>query len=191
MIWGLKGKVRKIYDNSVAIDTGGVIYKAFVSQESIKMIPAVSQEIELFTVLIVKEDALDIFGFISEEEKNLFEVLNTVNGVGPRAALAILSSGPVNQIKLAISQGKTEALTKSFGIGKKTAERIVIDLRDKVFPDFTEGGESKAPDWDEDVFEALMKLGYKRELAKEAVKNIDFSLKTTNDRLRDALKKIK
>lgn len=188
MIWGVKGKVRKATENTVVVETsGGVIYKAMISKATRQMIPPEGTETEIYTALFTREDSMDLFGFATEEEKKLFDLLNTVSGVGPKAALSILSTGPIGEMRAAIAEGKVEALTKSVGIGKKTAERIVVELRDKVVAELTD----RVPTWDDDVYEALVRLGYPKESAKRAVSALDPNMEGTRERLREALKLIK
>ena len=187
MIWGLRGKVKKRGEKEAAIDVNGVIYKVILSSITAKTMPNEGEEVEIVTHLIVKEDAMDLYGFSGEGEKKLFEALTTVSGVGPKAAMSILSLGPENQIRAAISEGKSETLSKCFGIGKKTAERVVVELRDKIKSALSD----QSPSWDEDVYQALVNLGYSRDEAREAIKKVDPSLETTNKRLKDALNKLR
>ena len=188
MICGIKGKAVKTGDTYVMIETkSGLSYKVMVSAQTAKILRETdTEEISLFTELRVREDGMDLFGFLTEEEKRFFEMLVTVSGVGPKAAMAILSIGPVDRTMAAIAEGKTEMLTKSFGIGKKTAERIVIELKDKVKK--IEG--SAVGDWDDDAYEALIKLGYRRETAREAMKDFPAGL-TTEEKIREAIRKMK
>jgi Holliday junction DNA helicase RuvA len=186
MIYALKGKVEDVLLNFAVITVaGGESYKVFMPIGDLGALRA-GEDIKVFTCLFSREDGMELYGFLSEEERELFEMLNTVSGVGPRAATGILGLGPIDQIKSAISEGRPEALTKSFGIGKKTAERIVVELKDKV-----EGGGGKVPEWDEDIYDALIKLGYRKEDAKQAVKKISRETKNVNDRLKEALNNIK
>jgi len=185
MIYALKGEIEEVYPNFAVVSVaGGESYKVFMPAGSVGSFSA-GDKVRVFTCLFSKEDGMDLYGFITQEERELFEMLNTVSGVGPKAALGILDLGPADQIKGAIKEGKTEALTKSFGIGKKTAERVIVELRDKI----KDGGE--VPQWDEDVYDALVKLGYRRDAAKEAIKKISKDAETTNERLKEALKYIK
>ncbi|MFA5052894.1 MAG: Holliday junction branch migration protein RuvA [Parcubacteria group bacterium] len=185
MIYALHGITEEIHVNfAVLAVSGGESYKVFMPQGDLGALQK-GKEIKLFTCLYSREDGMDLYGFLSEEERDLFETLNTVSGVGPKAAIGILGLGPTDQIKAAIREGKTETLTKSFGIGKKTAERIVVELRDKI-----KGG-GDAPEWDEDVYDALIKLGYRRDAAKEAVRKVNKETKDINERLKEALKYIK
>ena len=186
MFYSLKGKILMIGENSAAIETaGGEGYLVHMSKNTLSTM-TVGQETRIIARLFVREDAMELFGFLDDDEKKLFDMLNTVSGVGPRAAMTILALGTTEQIRSGIAGGKAEMLTKSFGIGKKTAERIIVELKDKVGPSSERTG-----DWDDDVYEALTKLGYRRESIKEAMKKIDPDLKTTNERLKDAMKKMK
>lgn len=185
MIYALKGKIEETHINfAVVLTNGGESYKVFMPAVSLSSLKE-GEEVKLFTCLFLREDGMDLYGFLSGEERDLFEILNTVSGVGPKAAIGVLGLGPVDQIKAAIREGRPEALTKSFGIGKKTAERIVLELKDKI-----KGG-GEVPEWDEDIYDALIKLGYRRDAAKEAVKKVSRENKNINDRLKEALKNIK
>jgi Holliday junction DNA helicase RuvA len=185
MIYALKGEIEEVGPNFAVVSVaGGEYYKVFMPVGDLGSL-VIGGKMKIFTCLFSREETTELYGFLSQEERELFEMLNTVSGVGPKAALGILGLGEVDQIKAAIREGKTEALKKSFGIGKKTAERIVVELRDKI-----KGG-SEAPEWDEDVYDALVKLGYRREAVKEAIKKISKEAETTNDKLKEALKYIK
>ena len=186
MIYALKGKIEEVGINfTVLTVAGGESYKVFMPARELGG-ALQNQEVRLFTCLFVKESGVDLYGFLSEGERAFFELLNTVSGVGPKAALGVLGLGPINQIKAAIREGKPEALTKSFGIGKKTAERIVVELKDKI-----KEGIGEVPEWDEDIYDALIKLGYRRDAAKEAIKKIGNKATSVNDRLKEALNNIK
>jgi len=187
MIYALKGKVEELGTNFIVLTVmGGESYKVFVPARELGG-ALKNKEIRLFTCLFIKESGMDLYGFLSEEERSFFELLNTVSGVGPKAALGVLGLGPIDQIKAAIKGGNPEALTKSFGIGKKTAGRIVVELKDKV----KEGEGGSVPEWDEDIYDALIKLGYRRDAAKEAIKKIGNKTANVNDRLKEALNNIK
>jgi len=182
MIYALKGKIEEIGTSFVVLTVaGGESYKVFMPARELRG-SLQNQEVRLFTCLFVKESGVDLYGFLSAEERSFFELLNTVSGVGPKAALGVLGLGPINQIKAAIKENKPESLTKSFGIGKKTAERIVVELKDKI-----KEVEGEAPEWDEDIYDALIKLGYRRDAAKEAIKKISNKTTNVNDRLKEAL----
>lgn len=141
----------------------------------------------------MREDLLELFGFIDGSEMNCFQALTSVSGVGPRLALALLSAVQVDDIVSAIAEGKADLLDRAPGIGRKTAERIVLELRDKMKL-ISKGGSGKivaAMEADDDVYDALRSLGYSQNQARQAVAKIDPKLKDVGERLRDALKRMK
>lgn len=178
---------------AIIITAGGVGYRVMVSPNASSLC-VVGNEVKLETYLVVREDALDLFGFANESEKKLFKNLVSVSGVGPKTALHFLSLGSVAEIALAIGRGDLEFLTKVSGIGKKTAERIVVELREKMvkeqksFGDVTILGDNAAVT---DVVEALITLGYSALQAREVVKTIEVKNKTSEQLLREALQKIR
>jgi Holliday junction DNA helicase RuvA len=188
MIYSLKGKLTEKGPSYVVVDVLGVGYKVFFPASAENKLPKLGEEIKLYTKLRVKDDGMDLYGFLFKEEKEFFEMLNTVSGVGPKTALGILNLAGVGDLKLAISEGNKDVLIKSIGIGKKTAERLITELKDKIF--ISESGRKSAT-WDEDVYQALIELGYKSKDAKEAVMKINPSLKSSGERLKDVLKKIR
>src|SRR3989338_10665102 len=131
MIGHLKGIVSAVRQGYAIISAGGVGYKVFATRE---LLLALKQDTEavIWTHLAVRESILDLYGFSSEEELRLFELLLTVSGIGPKSALAILDIASVETLRSAVSAGNASYLTKVSGIGKKTAEKIVLELRDKV-----------------------------------------------------------
>ena len=189
MIHGLSGKVKALGLNYVVIDVGGVAYKVYIPI-NIEKAPKQGQDIDLYTYLHVREGGMDLFGFFAEEGLQLFEALISVSGVGPKSAMSILSVGSVDQITVAIANGEPELLRRSSGVGRKTAERIIVELKDKVVPS---GGKDavRLAESDQDVFEALLSLGYPRKKAEEVLREIDPKLTDVRDRLKDALRLIK
>jgi Holliday junction DNA helicase RuvA len=140
----------------------------------------------MHTHLVVREDALEIFGFLSEEELELFKLLISVSGIGPRSALGVLALDAPEKLVHAIGKGDVGYLTKVSGVGKKSAEKIVLEIRDKVsllsFDDTPiSGGE-------EETLEVLLALGYRREEAREALRAISSDLETRDERIKEALK---
>jgi holliday junction DNA helicase RuvA len=132
MIALLEGKVAVRRADHVVVSCGGVGYRLAVSAETLRHIPRVGTETELHTQLIVRDDALQLYGFATEEERDLFLLLIGVQSVGPKMALAVLSGGPPRDLLTAITAGDTGRLQAAPGIGKRTAERIVVELREKV-----------------------------------------------------------
>ncbi len=195
MISLIQGKViSKTLNELVVMTSGGVGYRLRTSP-SASVLATVGSEICLETYLAVKEDAMDLFGFGSVAEKELFKSFLTVSGVGPKTALHLLDLGSVEEISLAIVRGDIDYLTKVSGIGKKTAERIVVDLKSKL-------KETRSINLDvsagkhvasglEDVIDALETLGYSSSQAREVVKKLDPKDKTSEQLLREALQRIK
>jgi len=132
MIGSLKGKIVLKTDKSLIIETGGVGYKVSVSPDVLSKTSKIGDEVFLFIHTHVREDALDLYGFLNLEDLNFFEMLLNVSGIGPRSALAILGVATIETLRRAIGTGDTSYLTKISGIGRKTAEKIVIELRDKI-----------------------------------------------------------
>ncbi len=190
MIHRLKGELRSVSGNHVLIDVGGVTLKATMPVVTLSKLPGSGQKIEILTHLHIRESGIDLYGFISEEELAFFEALISVSGIGPKSAIGILSVAPIGQLRAAISTGRAELLQKSSGVGRKTAERIVLELKDKlIVSDDEETVEIMQSD--RDVIEALVGLGYSRTSARGAVLEIDSKLTLTADRLRDALQKVR
>jgi Holliday junction DNA helicase RuvA len=128
----VSGTVAVRRGDHVVVDCGGVGYRLAVSAETLRHVPAVGKDVLLHTHLIVRDDALSLYGFASEEERELFLMLLSVQSVGPKVALAVLSGGPPRELLAALAAGDTGRLQAVPGIGKRTAERIVVELREKV-----------------------------------------------------------
>ncbi len=186
MIATLTGKLQARSDDAVIVNVGGVGLRVRVPGGTLALLGAVGSEAHLFTHLRVREDDLSLFGFATESELSLFETLLTVSGVGPKVALALLSSAAPETLRLAIAQGNLDALTATPGIGKKIAQRIVLELKGKVdVSGLSEVGELSATD--EDVLNALINLGYSAAEATRAARSVPPSAKTVEERLRVAL----
>jgi holliday junction DNA helicase RuvA len=132
MIAAVRGEVMVRRPDHVVIDAGGVGYRLAVSSETLKAVPATGREAFLHAELIARDDSLSLFGFASEEERDLFGELISVSGVGPKVALAALSGGPVRELLRAIAAGDAKRFQAVPGIGKRTSERIIVELREKV-----------------------------------------------------------
>lgn len=141
MIGYLKGVISHLFVNSCFIDVHGVGYRAYAPASTLDTL-CVGQEAMLYTYMSVREDAIVLYGFATQDEYDLFMLLIGVNGVGPKVALGILSAGTADSFRLAVHQKDIKGLTKMPGIGKKTAERIVLELQDKIGP--VAGGEAAA-----------------------------------------------
>jgi holliday junction DNA helicase RuvA len=132
MIALVSGTVAVRRGDHVVIDTGGVGYRLAVSAETLRHVPAFGREVLLHTHMVVREDALQLYGFATEEERELFLMLIAVQSVGPKVALAVLSGGPPRELLKALAAGDTARLQAAPGVGKRTAERIIVELREKV-----------------------------------------------------------
>lgn len=186
MIYGLSGKVSRINDSFFVLDVAGVGYKVFSGRHILGTIFP-GEEREIFCHMHVREDLLDLYGFLSEPELEFFEQLISVSGVGPRSALAIMDVSDLHGLVSAIQEGRADLLTQASGIGRKTAERIVLDLRGKVKVAQAEAGVRRM-DADSDLLETLVNLGYRREQVKSALEKVDKEKTGLEERLKEALK---
>ena len=169
------------------VEVGGVGLMLTTTSTTAKRLPRVGEKAFLFSYLHVKEDALDLYGFSDAEERSFFELLLTVSGVGPRSALAVLEVAHLAKLKAAIVEGRADLLTQASGVGKKIAERIVLELKAKVrslHPDST----IVEMEGDSDIVEALTGLGYKKETVREIVAGLPGGLHGFDVRLKSALK---
>lgn len=170
MIASLQGRVAAVHRDHLVILVGGVGYKVFAPRSALESV--VGDETLLHTTLIVREDALSLFGFPTEEERDVFESLMTVSGIGPRIALAILSALSLDNLRSAIVSERPEILTRVPGIGKKTAQRILIELKDKLKFDMDLASISGFTDLNADVLDALVALGYSIVEAQTAIQSL-------------------
>lgn len=168
MIAGLKGQIGRIEATAVVVDLHGFRLRVQTSNRVLASLGASGDPVELLTHLAVREDAMTLYGFPTQAELDLFELLLTVSGVGPKVALALLSFGEPASLYEAIANEDTALLSKVPGIGKKTAEQIVFHLRRKL-PDFVPAGTSPADDSDREAVAALEALGYSLPEARTAL----------------------
>lgn len=190
MIAHVEGKVVEKFAGSVIVDVHGVGYEVQVSLGDFE-ITQLDTEIKFYTFHHIREQSEDLFGFSSLAAKKLFELLITVQGIGPKAALAILSLGTAEQVRNAIANGDVAYITKASGVGKKSAERVVVDLSDKVgLPTHYVTGVPVQTELDtnDEALEALMSLGYTLADASRALEGVSTDL-STEARLTQALKK--
>lgn len=188
MIGSIKGKIILKTDKFVIVETVGVGYKINISPDTLLNFKKTNnEEISLWIHTHVREDILDLYGFINRDELEFFEMLINVSGIGPKGALGILGIASLDTLKKAIGTGDISYLTKISGIGKKTAEKIIIELRDKI-KNKTEGEKTGTSLRDElDALEALKSLGYSQNDAREALKKVSPEA-NTNTKIREALK---
>lgn len=186
MIGSLTGNPILITDKYALIDVAGVGYKVYMTTTTLMEIKN-EDSLTVFTHLVVKEDALDLYGFMTMNERDFFELLISVSGVGPKGALGILSVSSIDNLKKAIAGSEVSYLTQVSGIGKKTAEKVVIELRDKLAL-FKTDENGFALRGDSDVIEALKTLGYTQNEAREALQQIAPDVTDTNAKIKAALK---
>ena len=169
MIAHLRGTLIAKHPNQAVVEAGGVGYDVAISIPTFSDLPAAGSEVALHIHTHVREDAIALFGFLRIEEKGLFEKLLAVSGIGPKLAITILSGMPVADMIAAIRVGDVARLTRIPGIGKKTAERMVLELRDKVEEFGAAAPAKRVSALEEDVLSALVNLGYQRAAAERAL----------------------
>ena len=185
MIGHLEGTTLVLRPGFAIISAGGVGYKVFATRETLAAMKT-GGDVKLWTHLAVRENSLDLYGFKNEEELRLFDLLLGVSGIGPKSALAIVDIAAVETLQSAIAAGNAGYLTKVSGIGKKTAEKIILELRDKVGVGVDASG--RALSGDEEALEAMRSLGYSQSEAREALRKVSSDIEKSSDRLREALK---
>lgn len=175
MIAAVRGEVMVRRPDHVVIDAGGVGYRLTVSAETLKAVPATGREAFLHSELVSREDSLALFGFASEEERDLFGQLVSVSGVGPKVAIAVLSGGPSRELLRAIAAGDAKRFQAVPGIGKRTAERIIVELREKVAGTLEEEVALAAEDGDPRALarDGLVNLGYAPLEAERLLDGVD------------------
>lgn len=184
MIGYLSGKVQRIRENYVIVETNGVGYKVSVGPELLTGLHP-EENAELYIYTYVREDILALYGFAKAEELDFFELLISVSGIGPKAALGILAVAPLDKIRSSIVNQDPTLLSSVSGIGKKTAEKVVIELKSKVGSTgsiFTNQGDKS-----EDVYGALLQLGFKPHEAQSALAGLPNDCKSTEERLKFCL----
>lgn len=187
MIASLSGIVRKIGKDYLIINVGGVGLRVFVPRTVLEDVGGIGRSMSLHTHLIVRETELTLYGFESEDDLSLFEILLGVNGVGPKVGLAILSTLSPELLKSAIMREETAVLQRVPGIGKKTAERIMFQLRDKLDLTADTAALPFVSDIDSDVIDILTSLGFSIVEAQAALQNIPREVKEIDNRVQIAL----
>ena len=178
-------------ENSVTIMVGGIGLLINVSSRENKEI-RLNEEITLFTKMVVREDDISIYGFISKRERSIFSLLTMVSGIGPKVAMGIMGIYGEEELRKYILSSDIKSLTKAPGVGKKTAERIILELKDrivKIFGDFIPDVKESVPLENDDAIEALVGLGFSAIEVKNALMNVDPSL-SVDDKIKIALKNI-
>ena len=186
MIYSVSGKLALKGDNFIVVEAGGLGLQLLVAEGTLKTLPAVGNEVKIFSYMHVRENAIELYGFSSEEALEYFEMLISVSGVGPKSALAILDVAPITELSAAIKEGRPDLLTRASGIGRKIAERVIVELRTKV-QSARSGFVIEKMETDADLVEALSNLGYRREEARVALTKVDAKTAGLEARLKAAL----
>ena len=177
----LEGKINSKGQNEVILDVQGVGFELNCSMNTLTELPPIGEQTKLYTVLNVKEDLMELYGFASTEEKRMFERLTSISGIGPKSAIQILSSMSLRDLTLAIMTGDTTALARAQGIGKKTAQRIALELKEKVseadlsgvqMSDIAATAQVPVSDALNEAIQGLISLGYTAQEAARAVKQV-------------------
>ncbi len=187
MIYSLEGIIENTGKNFAVINVSGVGYKVFCSPDCISKMPQSGTPIKIYTCLEVKEDAMDLYGFLSIAELEFYEILRTVSGVGPKTALGVIALAPLKMLASAIAGKNADFVAKAPGVGRKTAEKIIVELKDKIkeMPILDNGQYSAI---DTDLIEALRNMGYGTKESAEALGHVPQEIKGEQERLREALK---
>jgi Holliday junction DNA helicase RuvA len=193
MIGSLRGKVIHKQAPEAVIECGGVGHEVEMPLPAFFELPAVGQEVFLFTHMVVREDAQNLYGFASEDERQLFRSLLRVSGVGARMGLAILSAMSAGEFQRCVEHEDSAMLVKVPGVGKKTAERLIIEMRDRIKRDAITTAKSAAldsmPDARSEAFNALIALGYKAAEVNRLLGQLDTKTLSAEDLIRQALKR--
>lgn len=187
MIARLNGRLLEKSPPLIVVDCNGVGYEVEVPMSTFYNLPELGQPVQLLTHMVVREDAQLLYGFGSEQEKNTFKQLLKVNGIGAKSALSILSGVSVNDLMLAVSQQEVAMLTRVPGVGKKTAERLLLELKDKFVVTGSTSAQPVAKAATDDILNALVALGYNEREATAAVKLLEPGV-SVSDGIRQALK---
>lgn len=196
MIYNVRGTLTYTDINYAVVECGGVGFKCFVSMTTLKELPPLGKEANLYTYLAVREDAMDLFGFATQQELDAFKLLITVSGVGPKASMAVLSVLPPDRLSIAVSSGDVKSIQSAQGVGKKTAERIVLELKDKMLgiapsnAAAVQSIQAVASNSDaQEAVEVLVSLGFNQSDAATVVGAMDKGL-SVDDMIRKGLKQL-
>lgn len=189
----IKGTLTEITEDAVVVETGGIGYNIKVSTTTADLLPGIGSEVKVYTYTLVREDAFSLYGFLTRDDLDIFKKLITVSGIGPKGGLAILSVMSADALRFAVMAGDSKAIAKAPGIGAKTAERVILDLRDKISVEDTLRSVGAAGDaagvsagtadnrMKREAIEALVALGYSASDATAAVKKVDVGEDATSE----------
>lgn len=197
MIDFIAGKLKEIEDNYIVIETNGIGFFIFFPKSNMENLPSIDSDIKVYTYMAVKEDEMSLYGFLTKEDKEIFMLLISCNGVGPKGAMNIISELGFTAVIKAITNNNDKKISEVSGIGKKTASKICIELHDKVKKIKFTGAvdlikdnndkKSRITDIEDEATKALIKLGYKNKEAKAMVDKVDIDI---DDTTQDIIKKV-
>ncbi|NLN41208.1 MAG: Holliday junction branch migration protein RuvA [Clostridiales bacterium] len=189
----IKGRLEEVYPQKVVVEAGGIGYEIKVTQSLVSKLPEKGNMVKIYTYFNVREDAQELYGFLNREEKAIFEKLITVSGIGPKVAMGILSSLTPTQIALAIVTNDVKSLCTAPGVGKKTAQRLILELKEKIDQEALVGQvgseyNDALMDHQNEVVEALIALGYQPQEAKMAWDSIENKNQDVSTLIKQSLK---
>lgn len=201
MISYVRGELAAVEADKAVVDVGGIGYAVFMPQQSLALLPPAGSEVKIHTYLNVREDAVQLFGFLTRDDLEIFRLVIGVSGIGPKGGLNILSCLSPDELRFAVMSGDVKAISAAPGIGRKTAEKLIVELKDKLKiedlldhaayggdgPDVVSGGASDSGMQAEAV-QALVALGYGSAESMRAVKKTSTECTTVEDILKEALK---
>lgn len=202
MISFVKGQLCEIRENSMILEVGGIGYHIFAPLSTIERLPSVGDTVKIYTYLYVREDALNLYGFITQDDLHVFKLLITVNGIGPKGALGILSVLTTDDLRFAVLSDDSKTIAKAPGIGSKTASKLILELKDKLKLEdafeqrleqslFNKSQVSDVKDIRNEAIQALVALGYSNTDASKAVRMVELTEDiTVEDILKRSLKNI-
>ena len=191
----IKGTLEEITEDAVIVETGGIGYNIKVSGTTVDLLPGIGSEVKIYTYTLVREDAFSLYGFLTRDDLEIFKKLITVSGIGPKGGLAILSVMSADALRFAVMAADAKAIAKAPGIGARTAERVILDLRDKISLEDTLRGIGSPADaagqaagsgnsdnlMKREAIEALVALGYSASDATAAVKKVEVGEDATSE----------
>ena len=188
MIYSIAGKLIVKKPQFAVVEASGIGFKLLISLKTFRQLPKINSKIRLFCYTNIRQqEGMELYGFLKEEDLAIFEILNTINGVGPKIALKVINSIKTESFSSIISEGRADLLIKSAGLGKKTAHRIILELTGKIRAQQSEEA-LLMMETDNDIEKALKNLGYKNEEIKDALKQIPLKIKKVEERLKMAFK---
>ena len=202
MISYIRGELCDIEEQKAIVDVNGVGYGIYMPQQALSLLPPMGQQVKIHTYLNIREDAMQLFGFLTKEDLNVFRLLIGVNGIGPKAGLHILSCLSPDELRFAVLSGDAKAISATPGIGKKTAEKLILELKDKLniedmlehaahggdSEDLASGTDTASNTMQAEAVQALTALGYGSAESLRAVKKSSPECSSVEDILKEALK---